>query len=130
MVALLLGCASSPDSTAIEVGMTLGEAESLIVSKGGMRCEAAYPLFWTGSEGDSGYHVYFDLADKTCLQLQVRGKFVEGSQERGYPILRLTLGPKGEPYSGKIRWFEDEKQGKHESVRSVVLSSHGPARRR
>jgi hypothetical protein len=94
--------------------MTLGQVEERVTGIGGARDEDAYPLFWASGGGKSGYHVYYELPDHSCLQVQVQGAYVEKHPEleRTYPVLQFQLGPKGEPYTGKMKWFEDEKAGR------------------
>ena len=84
----------------------------------------AYPLFWwSEAEPRHGYHIYYDLKDGTCVQIQI------AQSKPSETVVGLGVGPKGRPYSGKFEWFADEKAGRisHPAMLNLDKEPNGSA---
>lgn len=123
LLILCVGCremdtaASLPNEKRKELilseGMNLSEARRLLAQVDAQEVRNAYHLPWESSTGPGrGYHIYYDLKDGTCVQLQI-------DQSRPTEtVVAFGVGAKGRPYTGKMEWFEDDEAGriKHPSI--------------
>jgi hypothetical protein len=118
-------CASAPDPElrSIHTGMTLGQIEARILDHHGRRMETVYHFPWADLESDlAGYHVHYELADRTLLQCRVQSRPSEATREWDYEVIRFELGLRGKNYPGKMEWFEESRSGKHDFPMKLDLA--------
>lgn len=70
-------------------------------------------------QGALGYHVYYHLANGTCIQLRVI------SSVNPPRVMEITASPTGVGYKGKLQWVEDLKSGKNRVIKKLSLEPFG-----
>ena len=101
----------------LKSGISRDEIGAQLARWGAGRIDAAYELPWASVDGKSrGYHEYYNLADGTCLQLEIQ------SEESGDKVVGFAIGPSGKSYVDKLVWFSDDKLGLISRSASITLS--------